>query len=42
MPNKPAFIIEANAAPGLRIHYKSTNGKTADVAMQVISAIMEL
>lgn len=41
-PNKPAFIIEANAAPGLRIHYKSTNGKTADVAMQVISAIMEL
>jgi len=41
-PEKQAFIIEANAAPGMRIHYKSSEGAKLDVASAIISAVNEL
>lgn len=41
-PGKPVFIIEANAAPGLRIHYKCAEGAQLDVATPIISAIYNL
>lgn len=41
-PDKPAFILEANAAPGMRIHYKSTEGAKLDVATPIITAIYNL
>lgn len=41
-PGKPVFVIEANAAPGLRIHYKCAEGAQLDVAAPIISAIHNL
>lgn len=42
LPNKPVIVLEANAAPGLRIHYKDPNGEKLHVALPIISAINEL
>ncbi len=42
VPNKPVFVIEANAAPGLRIHYKSSAGAVRNIAKTIMSAINEL
>ena len=41
-PGKPVFVLEANAAPGMRIHYKTADGAKLDVATSIISAIYEL
>lgn len=41
-PDKEAYVIEANPAPGLRIHYKSANGSVREVAHKVIIAVMGL
>ncbi|MCC7304418.1 ATP-grasp domain-containing protein [bacterium] len=41
-PNKAVFVIEANAAPGMRIHYKTEKGAQRNVAKIIMSAIYEL
>lgn len=41
-PNQQVFVIEANAAPGLRIHYKNEKGAKKNVATKIMSAIYEL
>jgi len=40
--NSPTYILEANAAPGMRIHYKCPKGAKRDVASHIISALYDL
>ena len=41
-PNAPAYVIEANPAPGMRIHYKDPEGAKLKVAEQIVSAMTTL
>lgn len=41
-PGADAYVIETNAAPGMRIHYKDENGAKLGIAEKVVTAIYEL
>jgi cyanophycin synthetase len=41
-PGADCRVIETNAAPGMRIHYKDAEGVKLDVAREIVKAVAEL